>query len=91
MAVLRWKHGKSEAGAQALLQEELAKAGYANQVRWNGPDFSASVGFGAVLTLQGLVNDQEVVFEKCSGAAGPTALAKIREILEKLFPGGNAP
>jgi hypothetical protein len=88
-ALLRWRHGVSSAEARRIMEEQLSEAGYADQVQWDGDEFSASVGFGTVLKVKGQVTDEEIVLEKCSGALGSTVLAKIREIVGRVFPGGE--
>jgi hypothetical protein len=72
-----------------MLKEGLHDAGYADRVKWSGNEFSASVGFGMILNIAGRIMDQEAVLDECGGAAGGTALRMIREILQRLFPGGE--
>lgn len=89
MPQLRWRHGRTADQARDLMQGKLRAAGYDDKVKWNGCDFSASVGFGSILNLKGRVSDQEVVLDTCSGAIGGTVQDQVRQILEKLFPGGE--
>ena len=90
MAVLRWRHGKSASEARDLMQKELNTAGYSDRVKWSRDEFSASVGpFGAGLSIKGKITDQEAVLDKCGGIFGGQALKQIREILTRLFPGGE--
>lgn len=89
MAVLVWRHGRSAAEAKRLMQQELSAAGYDEYVTWDGHQFSASVGFGAMLKIAGGVSDSHVVLDTCGGALAGTVLAKIREILQRRFPNGQ--
>ena len=83
MAILRWRHGMTAAQARQVMEEQLAEAGYSDEVKWKGDQFSASVGWGTVLGIEGQITDEEAVLEKCGGAAGNTALKTIREILQQ--------
>jgi hypothetical protein len=56
--------------------------------RGGTPGFGA-VGWGAVLNVAGEVTDHADVLERCGGAAGATVLRECREMLERLFPGGE--
>ncbi|HMO35589.1 MAG TPA: hypothetical protein PKA06_06065 [Gemmatales bacterium] len=89
MAVLRWKTGKPADEARELIQKQLEKTGYGDQVNWEGSDFKASVAMGFMLDVAGSVNDQEVVLEKCGGMSGDMALGKLKKMFEYLFPGGE--
>ena len=91
MPILQWRHGKTAADVIRLMQQEMSKAGLADKVTWNQNNFAASVGWGTVLSIKGHVTDTEIVLEKCSGASGGAALAKIRELLLEAFPGGDNP
>ena len=76
MAVSRWRHGKPESEAIGLMQQQLAAAGYADRVTWNGNTFSAAVGMGGMLlSLNGRVTNDEAVLERCAGLGGQIALA----------------
>ncbi len=90
MAELTWKTGKPPAEARELIQAQLVKTGYGDQVTWEGNAFSASAGMGYMLDISGVVNDQEVVLEKCSGMTGGMVLGKLKKMFEYLFPGGEA-
>lgn len=89
MAELTWKTGKPSAEAKELIQAQLVKTGYGDQVTWDGNAFSASVGMGYMLDISGVVNDQEVVLEKCGGMTGGMVLGKLKKMFEYLFPGGE--
>ena len=90
MAEMTWRTGKSASEAKELIQAQLVKTGYGEQVTWDGNAFSASVGMGYMLDLSGVVNDQEVVLEKCGGMTGGMVLGKLKKMVEHLFPGGEA-
>jgi hypothetical protein len=90
MAELSWKTGKPAAEAKELIQAQLVKTGYGDQVTWEGNAFSASAGMGYMLDISGVVNDQEVVLEKCGGMTGGMVLGKLKKMFEYLFPGGEA-
>ena len=90
MPMLRWRHGKSASEAISLMQQQLATAGYADRVIWSGNTFSASVGMGGMLlSINGRITDDEAVLERCAGLGGTVALRRIRDILQRLFPGGE--
>jgi hypothetical protein len=89
MAVLRWKTGKPATEARDMIQKQLEKTGYGDQVTWDGLSFTASVAMGFMLDIAGSVNDQEVLLEKCGGMSGDMALGKLKKMFEYLFPGGE--
>lgn len=89
MAVLLWRTGKPASEAQTMIQQQLEKTGYGDQVTWDGNAFTASIGMGFMLDIAGTVNDQEVVLEKCGGMSGDMALSKLKKMFEYLFPGGE--
>lgn len=89
MAVLRWRTGKPAGEAQQMIQQQLEKTGYGDQVSWAGNTFTASIAMGFMLDIAGTVNDQEVVLEKCGGMSGEMALGKLKKMFEYLFPGGE--
>jgi hypothetical protein len=89
MAVLRWQTGKPASEARELIQKQLEKTGYGDQVTWDGNAFTASIGMGFMLDIAGTVNDQEVILEKCGGMSGDMALGKLKKMFEYLFPGGE--
>ena len=89
MAVLRWQHGTTADEARNVVQQRLQDVGYGDKVKWNGTGFSASVGWGQVLSLEGRIEEREAILEQCSGAIGGIVMGKIREILEQLCPGGE--
>lgn len=90
MAELKWRTGKPADEVKEMLQAQLVKTGYGDQVSWNGYAFSASAGMGFMLDVAGLVNDQEIVIEKCGGMSGGMVLGKLKKMFEYLFPGGEA-
>lgn len=90
MPELKWKTGKPAGEARDMIQAQLVKTGYGDQVAWEGNSFTASVGMGFMLDIAGTVNDQEVVIEKCGGVSGGMALGKLKKMFEYLFPGGEA-
>ncbi len=89
MKALHWKHDKSLPEINSFVRQYLASSGYLDKVKWEGNSFSASVGMGIALSLKGELTADEIVIEKCSGAAGPVVLSKIRETLQKAFPNGE--
>lgn len=89
MAELKWKTDKSAPETREMIQAQLVKTGYGDQVTWDGNNFSASVGMGFMLDIAGTVNDQEVVIDKCGGMSGGMALGKLKKMFEYLFPGGE--
>ena len=88
MAALVWKHGTTAERAKETIEAELRQRGQADKVKWNGDEFSVSVGFGVVLNLVGRVTDEAIVVEKCTGAMAGFAMDKAREHLPRVFPGG---
>lgn len=86
---LHWKHGRSLSEIYHLVQQYLAESGYLDKVKWNGNSFSASMGMGVALNIQGTITDDEIVIEKCGGVGGHAALSKMRESLQKSFPAGE--
>jgi hypothetical protein len=90
MAVLTWKHGKSKEDAVAAIKAALDTSGYGSSVTWDGAKAEARYGpFASVVHATGEVTDDAVVLEKCGGVAGATVLRRCRELLERLFPGGE--
>ncbi len=89
MAVLTWKTGKPASEAKEMIQAQLVKTGYGDQVTWEGNAFAAQVGFGFMLDIAGTVQDQEVTLDKCSGVTSEMALGKLKKMFEYLFPGGE--
>lgn len=89
MAALRWHTGKSADEARGMIQAQLLKTGYGDQVTWDGNQFSASIAMGYMLDISGTVGDQEVTLEKCGGMSGDMALGKLKKMFEYLFPGGE--
>jgi hypothetical protein len=89
MAALVWDHGTTAESAKTTVQAELRKHGQADNVRWNGNAFKASVGFGVVLSVAGRITDGAIILDECSGAMAGFALDKTREVLSRLFPAGK--
>ena len=90
MAVLVWKHGKTNAKAIAAIKAALKESGYAGSVTWSGSSVEARYGpFASVVHVMGEVTDDAVVLDKCGGLAGRTVLSRCRELLARLFPSGE--
>jgi hypothetical protein len=89
MPILVWKHGTTAAAARDSVRAELDRLGHGGKVTWAGDEASASVGWGLVLSAAGRVTDEVIVLDKCGGAVGGLVLAKCRELLARLFPGGD--
>lgn len=90
MAVLTWRHSKSKDEAVASVKAALQESGYDSSVKWS--DTSAEVRYGpfaSILHAKGIVTDDAVVIEKCSGLAHGPVLSRCRVLLERLFPGGE--
>jgi hypothetical protein len=90
MAALVWKHGTTKDAAKQAVVEELQQLGVADKIKWSGDRATASIGLGMILSASGEVTDDAVVLEKAGGAAGGTVVQRCRELLERLFPGGEA-
>jgi hypothetical protein len=86
MAALVWKHGTTRSAARQAVVSELRRLGYDSKVTWNGDAATASVGWGTVLSASGVVTDDAVILDRCSGAIGGVVLDKCREIMQRLFP-----
>jgi hypothetical protein len=92
MAVLTWKHGRSRDEAVAEIKAALKESGHEGSVTWDGARAEARYGpFASIVHVVGEVTDHAVVLDKCGGVAGHRVLEKGREMLEKLFPGGDQP
>jgi hypothetical protein len=89
MDVLVWRHGKTREEAKAIIQAELKRLHYDGKVAWDADSASASVGWGTILSASGKVTDETIILDKCGGAAGGKVLSKCREILARVFPGGE--
>lgn len=89
MAALVWKHNRTREEARELIQRRLHEAGHDSKVAWKGDSLSASIGWGAILSLSGEVTDDALVLENCTGALSGFVLSKCREGLAHLFPGGE--
>jgi hypothetical protein len=90
IAVLVWKHGTTKALAAEAIRNALREAGRGGSVTWSGDRATSRYGpFGSVVNAAGEVTDGEVVLEKCGGLAGGAVLRACREMLERLFPGGE--
>ncbi len=91
MAVLTWKHGKSQTDAVAAVRAAVQQAGYERYVTWDGSKAEARYGpFASVLHVKGEVTADVLVLEKCAGLVGGLVLDKCREMLLRLFPGGGS-
>lgn len=89
MAVLVWKHGTTKAAAKQAVLDELQHLGVADKVKWSGDRGTASIGLGFILSASGEITEDSVVLEKAAGAAGAMLAKRCRELLERLFPGGE--
>lgn len=89
MSDLVWKHGKTREEAKAIIQAELKQLGYDGKVTWDADSASASVGWGTILNASGRITDDTIILEKCGGAVGGIVLSKCREMLVRVFPGGE--
>jgi ABC-type uncharacterized transport system substrate-binding protein len=90
MAVLTWKHGRSKDDAVAAIKAALKESGYDGSVTWSGTSAEARYGpFASIVHAKGVVTDNAVVIEKCGGLAGGPVLTRCRELLARLFPGGE--
>jgi hypothetical protein len=86
MEALRWQHGQTADAVRSTIEEQLIRAGYPDKLKWQGNAFSAAVGFGTVLKVQGQITDRDIVIERCDGFLGNIALKKIQDTLPTLFP-----
>ena len=90
MAVLVWKHGKSKAQALDAIRTALKDSGYDGSVTWEGAKAEARYGpFASVVHAKGEVTENAVILEKCGGVVGGAVLRRCRDLLERLFPGGE--
>lgn len=90
MAALTWKHGTSQSAALEAIQGALKESGYDSSVKWDGAKAEARYGpFASVVHAKGEVTEDAIVLEKCGGLVGATALNRCRQMLERLFPGGE--
>jgi hypothetical protein len=90
MAVLTWKHGRSKDEALGAVKAALKESGYDGSVTGDGARAEARYGpFASVVHAQGEVIDDAVVLVKCGGLAGGPVLSRCRELLARLFPGGE--
>ena len=71
---------KSKDRVKAEIVFELEKLGYNKYLTWKEFEFSASVGWGSVLSLEGNITDDSIIINKCSGAFGSKVLDKIKEL-----------
>jgi hypothetical protein len=86
MAVLTWKHGRTKEDAVAALKA----SGYDGSVTWSGEKAEARYGpFASVVHARGEVTDKVVIIEKCGGLVGGAVLSRVRELVARLFPGGE--
>jgi hypothetical protein len=89
MPALVWMHGKAATHARDAIQAELRRLGYDSYVAWHDNEAHASVGMGWILDARGSVTDVSVILLKCGGGIGGLVLGKCKEVLERLFPGGE--
>jgi hypothetical protein len=90
MAVLTWSHGRSKDDALAAIKAALKDTGHEGSVTWSGTSAEARYGpFASVVHVKGVVTDDVVLIEKCGGLAGGPVLTRCRELLARLFPGGE--
>ena len=90
MAVLTWSHGRSKDDALAAIKAALKDTGHEGSVTWSGTSAEARYGpFASVVHVKGVVTDDVVLIEKCGGLAGGPVLTRCRELLGRLFPGGE--
>jgi hypothetical protein len=90
MAVLTWKHGRSRDEAIAAIKAALKESGHDGSVTWDGAKAEARYGpFASIVHARGEVTDEAVVLVKCGGVAGGAVLKRCRELLGRLFPGGE--
>lgn len=81
MAILRHKHGKTASETKEKIKAALKEKGYADNIEWNGFDFSSSIGFGMILSLSGKITEEEIIIDNCSGAISEIVLDEISKIL----------
>jgi hypothetical protein len=90
MAVLVWSHGQSKAEALDAIRAALRDSGYESSVTWDGAKAEARRGpFASVVYVKGEVTDDAVILEKCGGLVAGAVLRRCRELLDRLFPGGE--
>jgi len=90
MSELIHKHGRGNASeVRKLVQDALDGLGYSDYVEWDGNSFSASVGHGFILDLQGNITDQCFIVEKSTGAMGEKVLSECNNIAQGLSKQGN--
>jgi hypothetical protein len=89
MPILTWKHGHTRDQVRNLLIGRIATAGVTESVTWRGDTFLSSIGWGAILNLEGHITDDTITLEKASGVLGSTVLAKSKQAFQELFPGGD--
>jgi hypothetical protein len=92
VAVLIWKHGKPKPEAVAAIRTALKESGHDGSVKWDGTKLEARSGpFASIVHVKAEVTDDALILEKCGGLAGGRVLSRCRELLERLFPGGEQP
>ena len=89
MTPVVWTHHKTRDEARQLLQSRINNAGINQHVQWKGYHFSASVGWGLVLKLEGEIGDETVSLTHVSGALASTVVAKSIDAFGELFPDGH--
>ncbi len=88
---LVWKHGTTKTAARNIIKNEIERLGYAKYVRWDGDEARSFIRrfFIKVLDVRGWVADDAIVIDRCRGRAAEEVLNRCREILQKVFPGGE--
>jgi hypothetical protein len=73
-----------------MVKAALKESGREEAVAWNGAKAEARYGpFASIVNAKGEITDDVITLEKCGGVAGSLVLGKCRELLERLFPGGE--
>ena len=75
---------KSRDRVKAELVCELNKLGYASYLQWNEFIFSASVGWGIALRLEGVITEDEIIINTCSGGFNQRVLEQIKTIIDEI-------
>lgn len=75
---------KSKDRIKAEIVFELEKLGYNDYVKWNEFCFTANVGWGMALSLEGVITGDEIIINNCGGAFGPKVLAQIKVMAESI-------
>jgi hypothetical protein len=90
MSLLTWKHGKSKGEAITAIQAAVKDLGYDGYVKWKDGKVEACAGlFCSMVNAEGEVTEDKVLLTKSGGLFGGKVLARCRELLDGLFPGGE--